>query len=92
MAHGAGSAIRSGTDSLYALSLTARRRLASTPGFACTRSGLDPHSITWRRCLDMDDRVLRQVVVGLGARTNGVPRETGFDIDVEADGQVSGLR
>jgi formate--tetrahydrofolate ligase len=43
--------------------------------------GLDPHSITWRRCLDMDDRALRQTVVGLGGRTNcSLPRETGFDI------------
>jgi formate--tetrahydrofolate ligase len=42
--------------------------------------GLDPHSITWRRCLDMDDRALRKVVVGLGGRVNGSPRETGFDI------------
>jgi formate--tetrahydrofolate ligase len=33
--------------------------------------GIDPHSISWRRCLDMDDRALRQVVAGLGGRTNG---------------------
>ena len=42
--------------------------------------GLDPHSITWRRCLDVNDRALRQIVTGLGGRTNGAPRETGFDI------------
>jgi formate--tetrahydrofolate ligase len=47
--------------------------------------GLDPHSISWRRCLDMDDRVLRQVVVGLGGRTNGMPRETGFDITAASE-------
>jgi formate--tetrahydrofolate ligase len=47
--------------------------------------GLDPHSISWRRCLDMDDRVLRQVVVGLGPRVNGNPRETGFDITAASE-------
>ncbi|HYX76780.1 MAG TPA: formate--tetrahydrofolate ligase [Gaiellaceae bacterium] len=47
--------------------------------------GLDPHSITWRRCLDMDDRALRQVVVGLGGRVNGAPRETGFDITAASE-------
>ena len=47
--------------------------------------GLDPHSITWRRCVDMDDRVLRQTVVGLGGRANGVPRETGFDITAASE-------
>jgi formate--tetrahydrofolate ligase len=47
--------------------------------------GLDPQSVTWRRCLDMDDRVLRQVVVGLGGRTNGAPRETGFDITAASE-------
>ncbi|MGZ4257961.1 MAG: formate--tetrahydrofolate ligase, partial [Gaiellaceae bacterium] len=47
--------------------------------------GVDPHSITWRRCLDMDDRALRQVVVGLGGRVNGSPRETGFDITAASE-------
>jgi formate--tetrahydrofolate ligase len=47
--------------------------------------GIDPHSITWRRCLDMDDRALRQVVVGLGPKTNGNPRETGFDITAASE-------
>ncbi len=42
--------------------------------------GLDPRRITWRRCLDMNDRALRGVVVGLGGTTDGVPREEGFDI------------
>jgi formate--tetrahydrofolate ligase len=42
--------------------------------------GIDPLSITWRRCLDMNDRSLRQIITGLGGRTNGSPRETGFDI------------
>jgi formate--tetrahydrofolate ligase len=47
--------------------------------------GIDPHTITWRRCLDMDDRALRQVVVGLGGRVNGSPRETGFDITAASE-------
>ena len=47
--------------------------------------GLDPHSISWRRCLDMDDRALRKVVVGLGGRANGEPRETGFDITAASE-------
>jgi formate--tetrahydrofolate ligase len=47
--------------------------------------GLDRHSISWRRCLDMDDRALREVVVGLGGRTNGTPRETGFDITAASE-------
>lgn len=41
---------------------------------------LDPYAVTWRRVLDISDRALRDVVVGLGGRTGGVPRETGFDI------------
>jgi formate--tetrahydrofolate ligase len=47
--------------------------------------GLDPSSITWRRCLDMDDRALRKIVVGLGGKTNGAPRETGFDITAASE-------
>jgi formate--tetrahydrofolate ligase len=47
--------------------------------------GIDPHSVTWRRCLDMDDRALRQVIVGLGGRANGFPRETGFDITAASE-------
>lgn len=41
---------------------------------------LDPNTITWRRVLDTNDRALRNIVVGLGGKANGVPRETGFDI------------
>ena len=47
--------------------------------------GIDPHSVSWRRCVDMDDRALRQVVVGLGGRANGSPRETGFDITAASE-------
>src|ERR687894_168289 len=42
--------------------------------------GIDPLSVTWRRCVDINDRALRSIVVGLGGRTNGYTRETGFDI------------
>ena len=47
--------------------------------------GIDPQSITWRRCLDMDDRALRQIVAGLGGASNGAPRETGFDITAASE-------
>ncbi|HXG26843.1 MAG TPA: formate--tetrahydrofolate ligase, partial [Candidatus Binatia bacterium] len=40
---------------------------------------IDPLTVSWRRCLDMNDRALRQIVVGLGGRANGYVRETGFD-------------
>jgi formate--tetrahydrofolate ligase len=46
---------------------------------------LDPLSTTWRRCLDMNDRALRDVVVGLGGRANGYPRQTGFDITAASE-------
>ena len=42
--------------------------------------GIDPHSVTWRRVVDVSDRALRGIVVGLGGRMNGLPRESGFDI------------
>ena len=41
---------------------------------------IDPHSVTWRRCIDVNDRTLRNIIVGLGGPKNGIPRETGFDI------------
>jgi formate--tetrahydrofolate ligase len=47
--------------------------------------GIDPLSITWRRCLDMNDRALRRTIVGLGGRVNGIPRETGFDITAASE-------
>ncbi len=48
-------------------------------------SRLDPRRVTWRRALDMNDRSLRNVMVGLGGRTGGVPRETGFDITAASE-------
>ena len=47
--------------------------------------GIDPLSISWRRCVDMNDRALRQIVVGLGGRANGYARETGFDITAASE-------
>ncbi len=47
--------------------------------------GLDPLSISWRRCMDMNDRSLRDVVTGLGGRVNGYPRQTGFDITAASE-------
>ena len=47
--------------------------------------GIDPRRITWRRCVDMNDRQLRFVVDGLGGRVNGVPREDGYDITVASE-------
>ncbi len=46
---------------------------------------IDPRRITWRRCVDMNDRQLRFVVDGLGGRANGTPREDGFDITVASE-------
>jgi len=48
-------------------------------------SGLDPLTISWRRCLDMNDRSLRDIVTGLGGRANGYPRQTGFDITAASE-------
>ena len=47
--------------------------------------GIDVKKITWKRCVDMNDRQLRNIVDGLGGRTNGVPREDGFDITVASE-------
>ena len=41
---------------------------------------IDPRNIVWKRCVDLNDRALRHIVVGLGGKVNGVPREDGFDI------------
>ncbi len=47
--------------------------------------GIDVRRITWKRCVDMNDRQLRYVTDGLGGRVNGVPREDGFDITVASE-------
>lgn len=47
--------------------------------------GIDPLTVSWRRCLDINDRALRSIVVGLGGRANGYVRETGFDITAASE-------
>ncbi len=47
--------------------------------------GIDPRRITWRRCVDMNDRALRSIVTSLGGVANGFPREDGFDITVASE-------
>jgi len=46
---------------------------------------LDPRAILWKRALDMNDRALRKIVIGLGGTTGGIPRETGFDITAASE-------
>lgn len=46
---------------------------------------IDPRKITWKRCMDMNDRQLRFIVDGLNGKTNGIPREDGFDITVASE-------
>jgi formate--tetrahydrofolate ligase len=50
--------------------------------------GIDPRNISWRRVLDVNDRALRSIVVGLGARVDGVPRQAGFDITAASEVMV----
>ncbi len=47
--------------------------------------GIDPNKITWKRCVDMNDRELRNIAIGLGGAKNGVTREDGFDITVASE-------
>ena len=47
--------------------------------------GIDPRRVTWKRCMDMNDRQLRSIVDGLSGRTNGMPREDGFDITTASE-------
>lgn len=47
--------------------------------------GIDPRTIVWKRVMDMNDRALRHVIVGLGGTSDGVPRESGFDITVASE-------
>ncbi|MBP5358604.1 MAG: formate--tetrahydrofolate ligase [Treponema sp.] len=47
--------------------------------------GIDPRTISWKRCVDLNDRALRNVIIGLGSRIDGVPRETHFQISVASE-------
>ena len=50
--------------------------------------GIDQHTISWRRVLDVNDRALRNIVIGLGTAADGVPRQTGFDITAASEVMV----
>ena len=47
--------------------------------------GLDPRRVVWRRCMDMNDRQLREILSGLGGKSNGMPRPDGFDITAASE-------
>ena len=47
--------------------------------------GIDPRTVNWKRVMDMNDRSLRHMIVGLGGTTHGIPRETGFDITAASE-------
>lgn len=47
--------------------------------------GIDPRTVTWKRVIDMNDRALRNIVIGLGGTTSGIPRESGFDISAASE-------
>lgn len=47
--------------------------------------GIDPRRVTWQRVMDLNDRTLRHIILGLGGKANGVPRESGFDITVASE-------
>src|SRR5215468_3229994 len=75
------------TGDVHAISL-AHNLLAAMIDNSITHGnalGIDPLSITWPRVVDVSDRALRRIVVGLGGRENGSPRETGFDISVASE-------
>jgi formate--tetrahydrofolate ligase len=75
------------TGDVHAISL-AHNLLAAMIDNSITHGNalcLDPHTITWPRVVDVSDRALRKIVIGLGGRENGAPRETGFDISVASE-------
>lgn len=47
--------------------------------------GIDPRTVVWKRVMDMNDRALRQIIIGLGGTANGIPRETGFNITAASE-------
>jgi formyltetrahydrofolate synthetase len=49
------------------------------------QAGIDLHSITWKRVVDLSDRSLRDIVIGLGGKANGIPRQSGFDITTASE-------
>ncbi len=87
------------TGDVHAISL-AHNLLAAMIDNSITHGnplGIDPLTITWSRVVDINDRALRKIVIGLGGRENGYPRETGFDIAVASEvmaiiGLTTGLK
>ncbi len=75
------------TGDLHAISMAHNLLSAAIDNHIHHGNALDinPFSITWNRVVDLNDRALRDVVVGLGGRLNGRPRETGFDISVASE-------
>ncbi|HET8741027.1 MAG TPA: formate--tetrahydrofolate ligase [Gaiella sp.] len=65
-------------NNLLAALIDSRRLHGTTPR-------IDPLTISWRRCMDMNDRSLRDIVTSLGGRVNGYPRQTGFDITAASE-------
>ena len=47
--------------------------------------GIELHSITWKRVMDMNERALREIIIGLGGKSNGIPRQSGFDITTASE-------
>ena len=75
------------TGDVHAISL-AHNLLAAMIDNSITHGNklrIDPYTITWPRVVDVSDRALRRIVVGLGGKENGYPRETGFDISVASE-------
>jgi formate--tetrahydrofolate ligase len=75
------------TGDVHAISL-AHNLLAAMIDNSITHGNplaIDPHTITWPRVVDVSDRALRKIVIGLGGKENGYPRETGFDIAVASE-------
>jgi formate--tetrahydrofolate ligase len=75
------------TGDVHAISL-AHNLLAAMIDNSITHGnklGIDPHTITWPRVVDVSDRALRKIVIGLGGKENGSPRESGFDISVASE-------
>ncbi len=77
----------SSANNLLAAIVDNELHFASGAGGAASGGGLglDPRRVTWRRAIDMNDRALRDIVLGLGGRNGGVPRESGFDITAASE-------
>ena len=72
------------TGDIHAIG-TANNLLAAMIDNSIQQGNIDPRRITWKRCMDMNDRQLRFIVDGLGGKVNGTPREDGFDITVASE-------